>query len=69
MINENYLTFIECCKKDGVYADKQGNLKLKVLKGKLYSKGRNGKWELRFGPVSMPNKKRFLSYSKKQAGL
>jgi len=66
-INENYLSFIECCKRDGVYVDKHSNFKLRVSKGSLYSKGRSGKWELRFGPIAMPNKKRFLPYSKRQA--
>lgn len=67
-VNENYLSFVQVCKKDGVYVDKHCNMKIKVNKGFLYSMGRNGKWEQRYSPIAMPNKKRFLPYSKKQAG-
>ena len=59
-INENYLSFIDICKRDGVYIDKKVNFKLKVSKGKLFSLGRSGAWELHLSPVAMPNKKRFL---------
>jgi hypothetical protein len=61
-INENYLSFIEICKRDGVYIDKKINFKLKISKGKIFSLGRNGAWELHFNPVSMPNKRRFLKF-------
>lgn len=67
MINENYLNFLDICKKDGFYADKKCNLFFQVKKGKLYSKGRDGKWDLHYGGVSMPNKKRFLKFSATQA--
>lgn len=67
MISENYLTFMDICKKDGIYADKKCGLVFKIKKGMLYSKGRDGKWDLHFGQVNMPNKKRFLKYSERQS--
>jgi len=67
-VSEKYLSFIDICKRPGVYVDKHCGLTFKVDRdGQLFSKGRNGKWELRFSPVNIPNKKRFLRYSDKQA--
>jgi len=67
MINESYLTFIEICKKPGVYVDKKANLVIKIKGNKAYTKSRNGKWEEKYSPVNMVNKARFLKYSEKQA--
>ena len=67
MVNENYKSFVEICKKDGTYADKKANLLLRVKKGVVLSKGRDGKWEERVTPIKYPNKKRFLRYSDRQA--
>jgi hypothetical protein len=66
-VNQKYLSFVEICKRNGVYIDKQCGLRFKVKGDVIYSMGRDDKWELRFAPVSMPCKKRFLKYSEKQA--
>lgn len=67
MVNEDYMTFAEICRKDGVYVDKTANFMVKILKGKVFTKGRNNKWELRLTGINLVNKPRFLSYSKRQA--
>lgn len=68
-VNEQYKSFVEICRKDGVYVDKRSNYEVKVSKGEIFTKGRNKKWERHYGSVNMPNKKRFLSYSRRQAQL
>lgn len=66
MVNENYLSFVEVCKKDGVYIDKKVNFKLRVRKNELWSIGRDGRsWERHYGSISQPNKKRFLLFKRK----
>ena len=67
MVNEEYKSFVEICRKDGTYTDKKANLLLRIKKGAVLSKGRNGKWEERVTPINYPNKKRFLRYSDNQA--
>jgi hypothetical protein len=66
-VSDKYLSFVEICKKDGTYVDKKCGLLFKVKKGEIFSRGRDERWELRFSPVNIPNKKRFLRYSDKQA--
>lgn len=67
MINEQYKTFAEICRKDGVYVDKQSNWLVKIKKGEVFTKGRSNKWELRLTGIPLVNKKRFLPYSVRQA--
>lgn len=66
-VNQKYLSFVEICKRNGIYVDKKCDLKFKVSGDMVFSMGRDGKWEPRYAPVSMPCKKRFLKFSEKQA--
>lgn len=61
MAAKRFMSFVQCCRKDGVYADKSCKYRFKIKSGEVYRVGLDGSWERLFGNFSLPNKKRFLT--------
>ena len=67
MVNEDYKSFVQITRKNGIYVDKRSNYMVKVTEQEILTKSRDGRsWDRHVASISNPNKKRFLSYSKRQ---
>ena len=54
-------TFVEMCRKDGMYVPIKGRVALFIKNGKIYDIGyRSGRWEERVNPIERPNEHRWV---------